>query len=159
MANSFTVTAPTLLKALVTPVQVGPALNAPAWPPPTAVNQYEAIWDTGATASVITEKIISECGLKPISVAKVHGANGEYLTEVYLISLLLPNRVGFNVLRVTKGRLPGDCDMLVGMDVISQGDFAVTNYGQKTCFSFRCPSLERIDFTGTVLEPPAPPGP
>ena len=37
--------------------------------------------------------------------------------------------------------------MLIGMDVINAGDFAITNKDGKTVFSFRIPSMERIDFT------------
>jgi len=33
------------------------------------------------------------------------------------------------------------------MDVISLGDFAVTNFNGKTMFSFRTPSMAEIDFT------------
>jgi preprotein translocase subunit SecA len=36
--------------------------------------------------------------------------------------------------------------MLIGMDIIARGDFAVTNYDGKTVFSFRMPSVEQIDF-------------
>ncbi len=32
------------------------------------------------------------------------------------------------------------------MDIISQGDFAVTNHGGTTKFSFRIPSQKHIDF-------------
>jgi hypothetical protein len=112
-----------------------------------------AIWDTGATASVITEKVVFECGLKQISIQEVHTASEKYLAEVYLISLALPNNVGFFSVRVTKGKLGGEFDVLVGMDVITQGDFAVTNHGGRTFFSFRCPSIEQIDFTGKAPSP------
>jgi hypothetical protein len=36
--------------------------------------------------------------------------------------------------------------MLIGMDVINYGDFAISNYNGKTTFSFRMPSLMKIDF-------------
>ena len=32
------------------------------------------------------------------------------------------------------------------MDIISRGDFAVTNKNGKTTYSFRMPSIEQIDF-------------
>jgi len=37
-------------------------------------------------------------------------------------------------------------DVLIGMDVITQGDFAITNKDGMTTFSFRTPSLITIDF-------------
>ena len=39
-----------------------------------------------------------------------------------------------------------DADVLVGMDIINQGDFAVTNPDGRTKFSFRVPSIADIDF-------------
>ncbi len=35
---------------------------------------------------------------------------------------------------------------LIGMNIISQGDFALTNFGGKTTFTFRHPSKRKIDF-------------
>ena len=56
------------------------------------------------------------------------------------------NKVCFRSLRVTEGDLPGDVEVLIGMDIIGSGDFAISNKDGKTAFSFRMPSLERIDF-------------
>ena len=36
--------------------------------------------------------------------------------------------------------------MLIGMNIITKGDFAVTNYQGNTTMSFRVPSLQKIDF-------------
>lgn len=36
--------------------------------------------------------------------------------------------------------------MLIGMDIINKGDFAVSNYQNKTVFSFRMPSESLMDF-------------
>jgi hypothetical protein len=47
--------------------------------------------------------------------------------------------------------IPNGCDMLIGMDVINLGDFAVTNYNGRTMFSFRMPSADRIDFVRLSL--------
>jgi hypothetical protein len=144
--QSFTYSAQGLLRSLISQVWVGPAFVTGTQTPP--VKQYMGIWDTGATSSVITEKIVTECGLKQIGITEAHGADGKYLAEVYLISLSLPNAVGWASITVTKGKLGPGCDMLVGMDVIGQGDFAVTNHRGQTCFSYRYPSAEKIDFTG-----------
>ena len=160
-AKSFTFTYSRLEKVLRTHVDVGDAYDPST---STAVfKRYVGIWDTGATASVITAKIITECSLKPISMTKAHGADGEYLTEVFLISLMVPNGLGFHSMRVTRGKLPSGSDMLVGMDVIGSGDFAVTNYSGVTSFSFRHPSLEKICFltshTSAEYTPPPKPKP
>jgi predicted aspartyl protease len=129
---------------------------APAFDPATLMRQqpspfklYRGIWDTGATSSVITEKVVTELGLQPISMARVHHAHGQTDAEVYLVNIALPNNVAFAGVRVTKGELRGT-DTLIGMDIIGRGDFAVSNYNGKTTFSFRIPSIACIDFTGKV---------
>ena len=48
---------------------------------------------------------------------------------------------------VNDGRLT-DTDMLIGMDVISMCDFAITNAMEETKFSFQIPSSTDIDFNG-----------
>ena len=37
-------------------------------------------------------------------------------------------------------------DVLIGMDIINEGDFAVSNEYGATTFSFRIPSVENFDF-------------
>lgn len=115
--------------------------------------QYRALWDTGATASVITQKIVDELGLKPIGMTKVHTAShSDIIAEVYLVSIFLPNTVAIPNIKVTKGNITGH-DMLIGMDIISQGDFAITYNEGKTTFSFRVPSSTEIDFVQQKQEP------
>lgn len=42
-------------------------------------------------------------------------------------------------------------DLLIGMDIIGLGDFAVTNLNGVTQFTFRLPSVESIDFVNQPL--------
>lgn len=49
------------------------------------------------------------------------------------------------MLRVSTAELPTDVDMLVGMDIICSGDFAITNHGGNTTFSYRVPSSKEIE--------------
>ena len=115
-------------------------------PEKSGAKKFNAIWDTGATNTVITQKVVSDCGLKPIGMTKVQTAKGESISPVYFASIFLPNKVVIPQLRVTEGIIAGDAEVLIGMDIISHGDFAVTNKDGKTIFSFRLPSIERIDF-------------
>lgn len=118
----------------------------------STAKKYRGIWDTGATNSVIAQKVVDECGLRPTGMALVHSATESKHCEVYLVSILLPNKVVFPNVKVTKGVLT-DCDVLIGMDIINQGDFAITHQDGKTMFSFRLPSMEQIDFVGQKPEP------
>ena len=109
--------------------------------------EFNAIWDTGATGSVITQRVVDACGLKPIGMVQVHGVHSTEMSERYLVNIRVPNGVGFVHVPVTKGMLPGGSgDVLIGMDIITRGDFSITNKGGSTVFSFRYPSLVKTDF-------------
>lgn len=121
-----------------------------AWDPHSSDPQplmvpFLAVWDTGATGSVITQKVIDACGLVATGKTKVTHVGGEEIVDTYLVNIGLPNHVVFYGERVTKGKL-GDIDMLIGMNIINQGDFAVTNPNGLTKFTFRVPSTADIDF-------------
>ena len=109
---------------------------------------FQAIWDTGATSSCITQAVVDAISLKPTGMTTVHGVQGVAVVETYLVNIALPNGVEFANVQVTKGILPGgaDGDLLIGMDIIAAGDFAVTNKGGQTVFSFQTPSRQHIDF-------------
>ena len=100
--------------------------------------QVVALWDTGATYTVIGDKVIEALKLKPFDHMDAYGVSGQYKTPVFLVDLLLPNRMMISNLCVSRGDLVA-ADMLIGMDVISLGDMGVSNFG-KTLFSFRIPS-------------------
>ena len=46
---------------------------------------------------------------------------------------------------VSEGGL-SNTEVLIGMDIIGMGDFGITNYDNKTTWSFRIPSIGEIDF-------------
>lgn len=117
------------------------------------VKEFSALWDTGATGSCISKRVIDELGLKPINIVKTHHAGGISYANLYLINIWLPNGVMVGNIKVTEAQLvDGDSDpddermqVLIGMDIIGNGDLAVTNV-EKTIMSFRIPSVETIDF-------------
>lgn len=106
-----------------------------------------AVWDTGANGTVITKQVADELGLKAIGITEVYHAQGKGLTNEYLVNVALLNGVIIPGVRVTEGVLAG-CDVLIGMDIIGMGDFAVTHTNSQggTTMSFCIPSVEEIDF-------------
>jgi len=100
------------------------------------------IWDTGATASALNMNVISNLGLTPTGQIQVHTANGTTICATFLINLILPNGLTVQSLNVSGGNLGPNTEMLVGMDVISAGDFTVQNLNGKTHFSFCYPPFE-----------------
>jgi predicted aspartyl protease len=109
------------------------------------ISEFKALWDTGAMGSVVSTNVVQALGLKSTGKAKVFHANGESVVNTYSINILLPNKVAFSTLRVTEGIL-NDTDVLIGMDIISRGDFSVTASQGKTKFSFQVPSTHDIDY-------------
>jgi hypothetical protein len=113
--------------------------------------KFKALWDTGAMASVISTNVVNLLKLKPIGKARVFHANGEAIVYTYLINISLPNGIEFSSLLVTEGLL-SDTDILIGMDIISQGDFAVTAIDGETKMSFQIPSTHEIDFVQEMIQ-------
>ena len=153
--SAFTVTYNGISRSLVSDVEIAVAFDFALPKPHPTFKQYKGIWDTGATASVISQKVVAELGLLPTGMTRVQHAHGSTDAEVYLVNIALPNRVAFASVRVTKGELVSN-DVLIGMDIICNGDFAVTNYLKKTVFSYKIPSSQTLDFTTPPLPPPVP---
>jgi hypothetical protein len=119
--------------------------TAPATQRPN-YEMFTGIWDTGATGSVITQDVVTRCGLKPTGMVLSHHAGGSAMTETYQVNIQLPNGVQFADFKVTLGVLPHGAHALIGMDIISLGDFNITNVGGKTMFSYRNPTLGGVDY-------------
>lgn len=113
------------------------------------IEKTNAIWDTGATGSVITSEISKKMGLVSMGLTKVAGVHDTKLVNKYFINITLNNKsVTLNV-PVTECQAlspDGSIGVLIGMDIISLGDFAVTNFQGNTVMTFRIPSIQDIDF-------------
>jgi len=133
-----------LLRVLQTSCHIGEAFN-PASQPEPSFKEFVAIWDTGATNSVISQKVIDDCGLKQIGLTQVQGVNSLTIEPTYLVSIRLPNNVGYQEVQVTRGSMPGS-DVLIGMDIITTGDLVITNKDGFTWWSFCWPSTRRTDY-------------
>lgn len=122
--------------------------------PESIKRPYKAIWDTGATNSVITRKVAQELNLTPSGRApcQVVGAADQLTThdtDTFLVDIYLPNNVHITGVRVSEMSVGGG-DVLLGMDIIALGDFAVTSHNGQTWWTFRAPSNEPIDFVKEI---------
>lgn len=131
---------------LTSDIQVSEAWDPASGTTPPAFHKFLAIWDTGASNTVITQNVANALGLSPTGKVLTSTANGNRLADTYLVNVRLPNAVGFPGVRVTEGTLSGGADVLIGMDIIGMGDFSVTCADGRTCMSFRMPSIKRIDY-------------
>jgi hypothetical protein len=55
-----------------------------------------------------------------------------------------------------KTSVAGGFEAIIGMDIITQGDFSITNVGGETCMSFRTPSIRRVDYVAEAKAPKQP---
>lgn len=97
----------------------------------------EAVWDTGSTGTVISQRLAEEFRLQPVDTGygSAPGWQGEVL--YYIIDLKLSERMavhGLKVVSMPLGSVHGDC--LIGMDVIRRGNFFVRSMNGKTKLSF-----------------------
>lgn len=114
-----------------------------------AKTNTSGIWDTGATNSVVTKSTAATLGLKPVTRIMVNGVHGPKEVNVYHVEIILNNKEISLKTQVTECEelsCNNQDGMLIGMDIINKGDFAVTNSGGRTVMSFRVPSLQVIDF-------------
>lgn len=138
----------TKIGSIITDCKISEEYDAEVTPdlPHPVMLPFKAIWDTGAMRSSISSNVVKNLGLKPYGLAKVFHADGVSMQNTYFINMLLPNNVEIRTLLATEARMT-DIDVLIGMDVISLCDFALSTSGTKTKFSFQIPSEMDIDFT------------
>ena len=137
---NFTVTFQGITRVLNTLVKVESTVNS------NDNLEVMALWDTGASCSLIRPEVAAKLNLKVLSKTLMSTPSDKDVpTNVYLINIILPNGARIVDVRALEGT-PNSCDMLIGMDVINLGDFAVTNNNGHTMFSFRIPSMTEIDF-------------
>ena len=113
--------------ALRTKVGIGDGRAASA--PPGALTQATAIWDTGATHSLISSRMVARLELLPIGFSPLRSIRDERDAAVYWVWLRIPNGArGAAMWRipVLEEELGPDVDFLIGMDIITKGDLHVT---------------------------------
>lgn len=114
---------------------------------PYDIKNTRALWDTGATNSVITSETAARLALVPVGTVDVVHYGGQKQSNTHLVNLFLPNQVMVPGILVTESdEIVNDFGVIIGMDVICSGDFSITNFRGKTWMSFRVPSIKSIDY-------------
>ena len=97
---------------------------------------------------MINPAVSRKLQLKPSGIKEVRGISGvKAKVNEYFVNVLLPNRV--QIMGIPVREAPQDItggDVLIGMDIITSGDFAITNSGGRTKLSFKMPPSYDIDF-------------
>jgi hypothetical protein len=147
VGNCFTLRYETTSRQLVSEAEISPAIDANGKDVRefSDKTKWNALWDTGASCSVITPLVAKTLGLVSFGKMLMETPSGSAQANVYYVNVLLPNNSAVAKVQVLEG-IPAGFDMLIGMDIIGLGDFAVSNYAGRTTFSFRIPSVCEIDF-------------
>lgn len=144
-ASAFTLVYPQEMAEVIT--NVGVVRPFVSRQPPSQVLPMKALWDTGATNCCITKSAAEQAKLPAIGRAIVIGVHGPQECNEYYVNLVLPNQVMVSRVRATECEgVEGKFDVIIGMSVITLGDFALSQPHGETIFSFRIPSIEAIDF-------------
>jgi predicted aspartyl protease len=146
--NAFT----TKANGIVNVLQSNVSVFQPIPGKDSKIETFIAIWDTGATSTVVTPKVVANLGLIPSGKTNLLGVTGaKENADTFLVSIILPNKVRVDGVRVAEvPQLTGNADILIGMDIITIGDFSLTNVDKKTVFTFRFPSIKTIDYVEEV---------
>lgn len=99
------------------------------------IHRCTAIWDTGATSSMISADLARALHLEPQGTVRVSGVHGVEDAKLYTISLIFNNGFAIDNLQVSEAGNNAGFDVLIGMDVISKGIFVVdgVNHSQEGC--------------------------
>jgi len=114
------------------------------------IKKYKGVWDTGASGTVITKEVVENLGLKPTGQTYVYTAKGKVMTNTYLVNIYLPMNVVIQGVNVTEGDLMPDTNLLIGMDIITMGDFCITHKDGKTKMTFGLPPMESYDYAERI---------
>lgn len=110
-----------------------------------------ALWDTGASVTCISKCVVEKLGLIPTGKQRMYTPSGGGTANTYLLNIKLPNNILIPAIKVCDSEIDKQgLDVLIGMDIISKGDFAVSNYNGKTVFSFRTPSKQLTDYVEQI---------
>lgn len=110
----------------------------------------KALWDTGATNSCISTDVVHKLSLVETGKRNMLTPSGTATRNTYLIDVMLPNKVSITDLVVADSEIgEQNIGLLIGMDVIKRGDFAVSHFNNKTTFTFCVPSHKEADYVAS----------
>lgn len=111
-----------------------------------------AQWDTGATNTCISMRVVRDLNLVPIGKVNIQTPSGSATRNEYRVDIKLQNENVYieNVYVIDSEIEQQGIDILIGMNIINLGDFSVSNYQGKTVFTFRTPSIAKTDYVQAI---------
>jgi len=101
--------------------------------------------------SAITPEIRDKLKAETIYRKKIAAIHTTKEVDVVYVTIELPNRVFKQTIEAAVCDMAPNSKMLIGMDIISLGDFALSNGNDQTLFSFAVPPFkDKIDFSKRI---------
>jgi hypothetical protein len=147
--RGFTISYPELVNKLLTEAKILPVSSKDKTLQNTPVS-IDALWDTGATKTCMRPALRDRLNLRMFragTASTIKGIGGAVKADFTLASLFITYNLGIECCPMYVLDFPGDADIIIGMDIIGMGDFAVCNADGRTSFSFAMPPFpDRVDF-------------
>jgi hypothetical protein len=150
----FKITYPGIVRSLKSIVRIGfPVFQNES--PVVFKRNISAVWDTGSTNSCISENIAFDFCLEKSRQVICNAVHSQSMVNTYLASLILPNGLIINEIELCSSKNLSTGDLLIGMDVISKGEFLVSTCNDITTYSFQSPAetllgLDQISFRQAI---------
>ena len=111
--------------------------------------ETKALWDTGATISCIATCLVKEIGLPVHSEMILSSVTNDERADQYRVTVMLSsaNVMLKDLLVASKDIDRQGIGFIIGMDIISKGDFALFNAEDKSVLTVRFPSQGITDST------------
>lgn len=95
-----------------------------------------ALIDTGAMRTCISSRVADYLSLLPTGTLRVEAANGHSdLVNTHIVNIGFGEDIRFNMIQVPRLNME-DEDMIIGMDILCKGNYAVSNSDNKTIFMY-----------------------
>lgn len=100
----------------------------------------KAIWDTGATSSMISSAMAKKLQLQPHGTVQIAGVHGIQNARYYFVDMIFGNGFAIPAIKVSEAADFGGFDMLVGMDIIGRGIMSIDGTKEHLKVSFLYPA-------------------
>ena len=135
---NFRLSSPEKLNEISTPIAIACGGNRCALNS-RPVHRCIAIWDTGATSSMIARHIAEKLRLESTGNVQIAGVHGVKDAKTYIVSLIFGNGFVIPDLPVSEADNNGGFDVLIGMDVIARGKLIIDGLGDGCQIAFEFP--------------------
>ena len=102
------------------------------------VRAEHVMWDTGSNATIISSRLAKLLGEEVFGRGAMDGIGGASEGNTYLLHVLLPTGDTMGYTEVIECDY-GDYDAIIGMDIITKGDFHLDSIKGETVFTFTLP--------------------